>query len=67
VPKWEYMTWTVTPDMSGNNPLVATVNGRTAREQRRLYEALCEAGADGWELVSTGEFRLIFKRPSSEG
>ncbi len=72
MPAWEYMTWTAYEGQLGLES-VRLVNGKPHGGEDRLIEALAQAGADGWELVSAYPLgrehdlvRYLFKRPTQE-
>ncbi len=72
MPAWEYMTWTVYKGDSGLES-VRLVNGKPHSGEDALIAALSQAGAGGWELVSTHAFsgnqgwaKYLFKRPKQE-
>ena len=64
--KWEYMVWVIGYAGTGNNMdggwqggTVKWLNGKLVSDWKqgsRLPEALNQAGAQGWELVSTNYF-----------
>jgi hypothetical protein len=67
--RWEYMTWTVSPDRGVWR--VYAVDQELQGEGAPLPDALAEAGAGGWELVAAYPMgqdmaAYIFKRPLAE-
>ena len=69
--KWEYLTWGTEDTFGYSGARIYHVNGEDVDDHRSIYEALAEAGENGWELVDTikTEYRLalVFKRPKVEG
>jgi hypothetical protein len=68
VPQWEFRVWALYE--AAGSGLVAYVDGVEVDYEQRLplSSALAQAGADGWELVSThshenGWATYVFKRP----
>jgi hypothetical protein len=62
--RWEYMTWVFRQRAGAGT--VTHVNGEQPEEPVPLPQALAEAGAAGWELVSTHSedwTTYVFKRP----
>lgn len=67
--RWEYMTWTVSPTWGVWR--VYAVDQELQGEGTPLPDALAEAGAEGWELVtayaaSQDMAAYVFKRPLAE-
>ena len=74
---WEYQTWRV-EGVGSEGAVVIQLDGQHLRhrnDDHRLpfYQALADAGAEGWELTGTvshgGGYSaaLILKRPRQEG
>jgi hypothetical protein len=72
VQRWEYLVWRVSR-LNSNNVRIRYVDGERVRGLGSLSEELAQAGAQGWELVSTlpagdqpGQGMMFFRRPVAE-